>query len=309
MKKLFKLISIVIMSFIVIASKVVNGKVIEENNVVKDNIKRDLLILMLSYPDYINTIEKNSNGNIYILMKDGKKILYDDFKSKSNEDKFVNPDIQDILEEPYPLDSISKVMDANKDPGRVRHYGLLGSVYGESKETIEKNLIYVDTYYGSVMFNKSNDAAANLKRALDEVGSLTKSIPKISNFVTPLSGTYNYRVIQDTGLLSPHSYGIAIDLNRNDSDYWKWVSREKGDIRIASYPKELVKVFEKYGFVWGGKWSHFDILHFEYRPEVVLKAKYFGNIDKLKGAKWYEGVPREQKINNFINIIDKEIDG
>lgn len=307
MKVTWKKIWVLAITIIAITSKMVSGKVIEENNLSKENIKRDLLILMLAYPEYINTIEKNENNNIFILMKDGRKILYDDGKSKLPEDKFVNPDLQDVLEEQYPLESINKVMDDNRDPGRVRHYGLLGSVYGDSRESIERNLIYIDTYYGSIMFNKSNDAAINLKRALDEVGNISKTISNINNFVTPLSGTYNYRVIQDTGLLSPHSYGIAIDLNRNDSDYWKWVSKEKGDMRIASYPKELVKIFEKYGFVWGGKWSHFDILHFEYKPEVVLKAKYFGDSNSEENKNWYDGIPREERINNYITLIDKVI--
>lgn len=307
MKVTWKKIWVLAITIIAITSKMVSGKVIEENNLSKENIKRDLLILMLAYPEYINTIEKNENNNIFILMKDGRKILYDDGKSKLPEDKFVNPDLQDVLEEQYPLESINKVMDDNRDPGRVRHYGLLGSVYGDSRESIERNLIYIDTYYGSIMFNKSNDAAINLKKALDEVGNLSKTTSDINNFVTPLSGTYNYRVIQDTGLLSPHSYGIAIDLNRNDSDYWKWVSKEKGDMRIASYPKELVKIFEKYGFVWGGKWSHFDILHFEYKPEVVLKAKYFGDSNRAENKNWYDGIPREERINNYITLIDKVI--
>ncbi|MBP9613702.1 MAG: M15 family metallopeptidase, partial [Sulfurospirillum sp.] len=25
---------------------------------------------------------------------------------------------------------------------------------------------------------------------------------------------------------------------------------------------------EKYGFVWGGRWYHYDTMHFEYRPEL-----------------------------------------
>lgn len=33
-------------------------------------------------------------------------------------------------------------------------------------------------------------------------------------------------------------------------------------------PLEIVGVFEKYGFVWGGRWYHFDTMHFEYRPEI-----------------------------------------
>jgi peptidoglycan LD-endopeptidase CwlK len=38
-----------------------------------------------------------------------------------------------------------------------------------------------------------------------------------------------------------------------------------------SYPQEIVELFEKHGFIWGGKWSHFDLMHFEYRPEVLKK--------------------------------------
>jgi hypothetical protein len=28
-----------------------------------------------------------------------------------------------------------------------------------------------------------------------------------------------------------------------------------------------VEIFERHGFIWGGKWGHFDTMHFEYRPE------------------------------------------
>ncbi|WP_372236783.1 M15 family metallopeptidase [Campylobacter pinnipediorum] len=30
----------------------------------------------------------------------------------------------------------------------------------------------------------------------------------------------------------------------------------------------MVDVFEKNGFIWGGRWKHFDTMHFEYRPEL-----------------------------------------
>jgi hypothetical protein len=38
-----------------------------------------------------------------------------------------------------------------------------------------------------------------------------------------------------------------------------------------NYPQEIVELFEKHGFIWGGKWSHFDLMHFEYRPEMLKK--------------------------------------
>ena len=35
-------------------------------------------------------------------------------------------------------------------------------------------------------------------------------------------------------------------------------------------PEEIVTIFEKHGFIWGGKWYHFDTMHFEFRPELLV---------------------------------------
>jgi hypothetical protein len=34
-------------------------------------------------------------------------------------------------------------------------------------------------------------------------------------------------------------------------------------------PQEIVDIFERHGFIWGGKWYHYDTMHFEYRPELT----------------------------------------
>ncbi len=36
-------------------------------------------------------------------------------------------------------------------------------------------------------------------------------------------------------------------------------------------PREIMDIFEKYGFIWGGYWYHYDTMHFEYRPEILKK--------------------------------------
>ena len=41
-------------------------------------------------------------------------------------------------------------------------------------------------------------------------------------------------------------------------------------------PLAIVEVFERHGFIWGGKWYHFDSFHFEYRPEMIALAKQGG---------------------------------
>jgi hypothetical protein len=35
-------------------------------------------------------------------------------------------------------------------------------------------------------------------------------------------------------------------------------------------PEAVIKAFETFGFVWGGKWLFYDTMHFEYRPEILI---------------------------------------
>jgi hypothetical protein len=277
----------------------------EENNDASYNItmKQDILTLMMAYPEYITGVEKSEEGKVFVLTTSGKKILYDDKQSKDFNGKMDNADLQDILEDIYPLSAPDKLLDINRDPGRFRNYNLLNEVYGNSERAVSTNLIGVPAPYKSYQFNKNNGAAESLKTAMEELKQLSLGNGAVSSLINPINGTFNYRVISGTGKLSPHAYGIAIDINSNPSDYWKWASREAGEKRMLSYPKELVETFEKNNFVWGGKWGHFDILHFEYRPEILIKARYFGENFK-DDMEWFGNISRDEKINNYISIIE-----
>ena len=300
-----KKINIFIVCFLIIFNiPTVNTKATQDRDY-KTEMKQDILILMLAYPEYIVGVEKKSDDEVYCVMKSGKKIIYDDKKQKSHEEKLTNPDLQDMLEQDYPLEKNNEIMDKNFDPGRARHYELLNEVYGSSKNAIEKNLIALKYGYTNYQFNSKNKANTSLEAALKEVIPMAKSRGDIGSILYPASGTFNYRVISGTGRLSPHSYGIAIDLKSDKRDYWKWSSEKDGNSRLLQYPKELIEAFEKNNFVWGGKWGHFDILHFEYRPEIILKAKYFGNWNS--SSKWYEGVPLEEATNKYIDIINNAL--
>ena len=35
-------------------------------------------------------------------------------------------------------------------------------------------------------------------------------------------------------------------------------------------PAQIIKIFEEEGFIWGGKWTIYDNMHFEYHPELIL---------------------------------------
>jgi hypothetical protein len=88
-------------------------------------------------------------------------------------------------------------------------------------------------------------------------------------YLLPAAGTYKCRTIEGTGRLSPHGYGIAIDIATRHADYWRWPKPGQRGYRNA-IPGEIVRVFEEHGFIWGGKWHHFDTMHFEYRPELLI---------------------------------------
>jgi hypothetical protein len=198
-------------------------------------------------------------------------------------------------------------MDVNFDPGRIRSYALLKEVYGASKARVQSNLTGVRVGWSSCQFSRCNNASNALLSAMKEIVPLSNSRSDVRSAVFPTSGTFNYRVISGTGLLSPHSFGIAIDLARDKRDYWRWASRKEGEKRIAQYPADIVRIFEKYNFIWGGKWGHFDILHYEYRPEIVLKARYFSTSPGT-GTPWYEGAPADSaEVRKYIQLIDSSL--
>ena len=265
--------------------------------------KRDLLALMMAYPEQIKSLEKESDGRIFVIMQSGNKIVYDDMRTKSFEGKLADADLQDMMEQVYPLADITAIVEDHYDPGRIRDYEFLNAVYGSTKGNIEKNLTNIPLGSGNFSFNKNNDAASALKAAFQEIASLIKTKSSIYGFVFPVNGTYNYRFIAGTNQLSPHSFGIAIDLKSNPNDYWRWVSKKQGQSRLDSYPKELVRAFENHFFIWGGKWSHFDFLHFEYRPELIIKSKYYMDPNTMNGP-WYEGYPDDPLTQNYINVIE-----
>lgn len=274
----------------------------------KENIvrmKQHILCIMMAYPEYVMDLKISENGNVYLIMKSGKEILYDDGKSKSPEEKLSNPDLEDMMEPIYPLGPIDKLMDLDSDPGRIRIYPLLKEVYGENKEEIERNLDIISTCYGNLQFNRNNNASSALRAVMDELIPLAQSRPDIRAYVAPYSGTFYYRNISGTNRLSAHAFGIAIDLVYHKNDYWKWASRKEGQKRLESYPKEIVEIFEKNNFIWGGKWGHFDMFHFEYRPEIIMMSRFFGNKNNEPHL-WYDGAPVDNnEVKSYIKKIDE----
>ena len=38
---------------------------------------------------------------------------------------------------------------------------------------------------------------------------------------------------------------------------------------VNRIPKEIIRIFEKHGFISGARWYHYDTMHFEFRPDLI----------------------------------------
>ncbi len=221
--------------------------------------------LQQAYPDFIKSIDGNT-----VRFKDGDTMPYDDGKEKDFDTMLDNSDIDDMFFCKY--DSNNTPPEYLADAGRSRCEALFKKMYGSSPEQATKNLVNVSWMGKNVKFTRVNGAADSLAKVADELSRH----PELKKY-TACSGTYYWRKVRGAERQSAHSYGIAIDIAVPYSDYWLWKNpkaKETDHITYANrFPHELVEIFEHHGFIWGGAWYHFDTMHFEFRPEILLYSR------------------------------------
>ncbi len=225
--------------------------------------------LISVYPDFIAGFANNQ-----IILKDGSKLTWDDgIKNKSFKALLESPDLKDIFTWRYEKGLLKSSPPVNFDPGRIRNEAFFLKMYGATEKEVRKNLTEITwcpkLVGQKVMVTKINGVDKKLlqiSRELDEH-------PEWKKYLTPIGGTFTWRNINGTNRHSMHSFGMTIDINTTYSDYWQWACKCTNENAVVKYknriPQGIVDIFEKYGFIWGGKWYHFDTMHFEYRPEMI----------------------------------------
>ena len=136
-------------------------------------------------------------------------------------------------------------------------------------DRLQEVAITQDTVLGKpVRVTDVTGVAEKLKAVSTEIDALPDALKRTAY---PIAGVLACRSVRDTGRDSMHAYAAAIDLNAKMADYWLWQATSgAGPLPYRNrMPQEIVDVFERHGFIWGGKWYHYDTMHFEYRPELL----------------------------------------
>ncbi|MBN9021332.1 MAG: M15 family metallopeptidase [Rhizobiales bacterium] len=223
--------------------------------------------LVRAYPDQFAAIEGND-----LVWRDGTKMpISDGIPEKDFDTLLDHPDIDDMFAMPYVAGPPAAEPGLDQDPGRIRYEPLFTKMYGDCETGgVDPHLRSVAWLKGKVRFTTVNGAADALEKVVADLRQLP---PEMTRYLVPSAGTYNCRRIAGTDRRSMHAYGAAIDISTASADYWLWAKPVDGRYPYRNrIPFAIVEAFERHGFVWGGKWYHYDTMHFEYRPELVPAA-------------------------------------
>jgi hypothetical protein len=220
-----------------------------------------------------------------LLRHDGKHIYWRDGTAMAVSDGIAHKSFDQMLRNASILDQLSLTYRPgpaaeppllNDDPGRFRHEAFFQKLYGDCRKgEVDRRMVsvtWLPRAWGRAVRVTSAEGVADRLRAVSaEIDQLP---PAVARAAYPIAGILSCRPVADTGKMSMHAYGAAIDLNLTFSDYWLWRSKDAAHIPYRNrMPQEIVDVFERHGFIWGGKWYHYDTMHFEYRPELLPGAQ------------------------------------
>ena len=229
--------------------------------------------LVAAYPEFLSGYEDNA-----IIWRDGTRMTFDDGRDKDFKQRLTDPDLEDQFYVEYPRGLRGVPPMENVDPGRVRYEPFFTKMYGDCKSEkasvrgqLAKVVWLPDNYGKTLRVTRVNGVADALR---DVSAQLDKLPRRFMKYLRPSAGTYHCRTIAGTDRFSVHAFGAAVDINAKYGDYWRWSNPEPDEplTHRNRIPWEIVEIFEQHGFIWGGKWYHYDTLHFEYRPELLNAA-------------------------------------
>jgi len=225
--------------------------------------------LMKCYPDFITGYKDN-----YLLFKNGSKVKWDDGISNKPYSQLLDaPDLKDMFSQAYSVGKLDEPIVKDFEPGRIRNTDFFKAIYGETEADVKKNLVEI-TWCPKLVGEKISVTRVNdVYKQVERISAELDEHPELKPYLKDIGGSFLWRKIKGTNRQSMHSFGMTIDINTKYSDYWEWTCKCTDESRYMAYknriPQLIVDIFERHGFIWGGKWYHYDTMHFEYRPELI----------------------------------------
>lgn len=179
----------------------------------------------------------------------------------------------------YPLGTLTEPEPLPDEPVRFCT-DLQEVLWGRTETQIRRNARSA-TFIGRRIFVNDvvADALADVERDLLDAASGDATV---ASWIDDVHVAYSFidRGIAGTRTRSQHSWGLAVDFvpasYGGQQVYWRWTRawNRSGWHQVPledrwSPPTRVIEIFEHHGFLWGGKWAHFDTVHFEYRPEIL----------------------------------------
>jgi len=212
-------------------------------------------------------VGRNAEGRPGLVLPSGEVVPWDDGRRKTPEGRLEDPDLEDTLATPYRRTPPGPVMDPAEDPGRARVEALMDALYGP-RDRVRAVAVAVKLGGGTVKVHPR--VAPALHRVAARLEALARESPDVAAALRRPAGGWANRDIAGTRRPSAHAWGGAVDIDTRVSDYWRWA--RPGARWRSRVPPAVVEAFEAEGFIWGGRWYHFDTMHFEYRPELLDPA-------------------------------------
>lgn len=290
-----------------------NPTLLSPTNALSTTEQKELLILLSELFQGYSTLIKEITAN-EIILKTGEKFTWRPPKGPRTEIDVLNK--PSLIEQCLPI-YVSGLnwqnhSDHDGHAGRFRELNFFKAIFGHSENTVKKKLVPIKWLEKSFE-NKTAPvtSALNIDKVFQNLSIALENLHESikSKFLKDISGTFCWREISGTNRLSAHSFGMTLDLNCNQCEYWLWdYKKERGmdqnvqikeeTIKQPDLPKwrnrvpfEIVDIFEKYHFIWGGKWGKYDTMHFEYRPEFFVKSEVKQRIRQLLEKEGYEPLP------------------
>jgi D-alanyl-D-alanine carboxypeptidase len=198
-------------------------------------------------------------------LPDGQALPFDDGRNRTFEERLAAPDLEDMFALPYRPGPIRPVTTIDDDPGRVRLEALFAAAYGAPPKP--SDLVFASLAGATVRVHRR--IAPAVERVGRRLRLALENDPSLAAFLKQPAGGFVWRDIAGTTRRSAHGYGIAIDIDAKAGQYWRWQTGGGPPRWENRVPQAIVDAFEAEGFIWGGRWYHYDTMHFEYRPELL----------------------------------------